>query len=601
MLITFSGLDGAGKSSLIAWLKDELERRGRAVTVLHMNRDVGLYSVLRVLRDTLTGAPRDATARAIALEEVVRRPGLVGRLQRLRDALVWSRSLRRLIYPIDLLVFLCCRLYVEALRKRILIMDRYFYDTLVDVARPGGWGWLRWLHRITPTPDVPVLLEISPEAAYARKGEYSLGYLRARETAYGAVFRWVERPLVLQASDLVTSKRALMRVVLGEPAHSSTARAAHRPTPPAQAATDQDAELRHAAWLLRLLLDRRTSPDGHDVDWDMLLEIARRNGVLARTAERLLVRDVALPEPFAEAVAHEQGRIGAMLELIHQVSRTCEAAGLEFVFPKAFQDYPDMGDDVDLLLLERSTRVDRRILAELDAATLGRDLGGRIAGTTTYAVSGCPSPLDVQHGRLGVVGEHRTFPRALLQHRGRRLLDGTEVTEPPVADQLVLQGLQRVWGRRQILLCDVVFTISAIRRGTLDWEYVIGTARQHGGFQGLCCYLSYVDQIHRDVFGRPLLAAAVRQRLVLRGWGRTWFRAGAYRFAVLRVNTRLYLQQLVARLAAGDWEGAGRICLLPLVALARAARRLAPRRPPPPPPAAGVGARPLLVEALDRR
>src|SRR5256885_3241311 len=392
MLITFSGLDGAGKSSLIAWLQGELERRDRAVTVLHMNRDVGLYAVLRVVRDTLTGAPRDGSARAVALEEVARRPGLVGRLQRLRDTVVWSRSLRRFIYPVDLLVFLCYRLYVEALRKRILIMDRYFYDTLVDVARTGCWGWLRWLHRITPTPDVPVLLEISPEAAYARKGEYSLGYLRARETAYGAVFRWVERPLVLHASDLVTSKRALMRVVLGEPAHSSTARAAHRPTPPAQAATDQDTALRHAAWLLRLLLDRRTSPDGHDVDWDMLLEIARRNGVLARTAERLLVRDVALPEPFAEAVAQEQGRIGAMLELIHQVSRTCEAAGLEFVFPKAFQDYPDMGDDVDLLLLERSTRVDRRILAELDAAALGRDLGGGVRRAHARPGSGRAAP-----------------------------------------------------------------------------------------------------------------------------------------------------------------------------------------------------------------
>ena len=592
MLITFSGLDGAGKSSLIAWLKGELESRHRAVTVLHMNRDVGLYPVLRVLRDTLTGAPRDGTARAVALEQIARRPGLVGRLQRLRDAVVWSRSLRRLIYPIDLLVFLCYRLYIEAVRKRILIMDRYFYDTLVDVARPRGWGGLRWLHRITPTPDVPVLLEISPEAAYARKGEYSLAYLRARETAYGAVFRWVDRPLVLQASDPPASKRALMRVVLGEPAH--------RPARPDRPATDQDTEPRHAAWLLRLLLDRRGSPDGvHDVDWDVLLEIARRNGVLARTAERLMLRDLVLPEPFAEAVAHEQGRIGTTLELIHQVSRTCEAAGIEFVFPKAFQDYPDMGDDVDLLLLERSAEVDRRIIVELDAAARGRDLGGRIAGTTTYAVAGCPSPLDVQHGRLGVAGEHRTFPLVLLRHRRRRLLDGTEVTEPPVEDQLVLQGLQRVWGRRQILLCDVVFTISAIRRGTLDWEYVIRTARQHSAFDGLCCYLSYVDQIHRDTFGRPLLPAAVRQRLVLRGWGRARFRAGAYRFPVLRVNTGLYLRQLAARIAAGDWEAAGRICLLPLVALARAGRRLAPRRPHP--PAAGVGARTLLVEALDRR
>ena len=36
MLITFSGLDGAGKSTLIAWLKDTLERRNRRVAVFHM-------------------------------------------------------------------------------------------------------------------------------------------------------------------------------------------------------------------------------------------------------------------------------------------------------------------------------------------------------------------------------------------------------------------------------------------------------------------------------------------------------------------------------------------------------------------------------------
>src|SRR5437588_480397 len=344
MLITFSGLDGAGKSSLIAWLKGELERRHRAVTVLHMNRDVGLYAVLRAVRDALTGAPPDGPVRAVALDEVARRPGLLGQLERLRDAVVWSLWLRRLIYPIDLLVFLCYRLYVETVRKRILIMDRYFYDTLVDVAGPGGWGWLRWLHRITPTPDVPVLLEISPEAAYARKGEYSLPYLRARETAYHTVFRWVDAPLVLQASDPAASKLALTRLVLAEPAH--------------------DTESRHAAWLLRLLLDRRAAPAGRrDVDWDLLLDTARRNGVPPRPG-----------------------------------------------------------------------------------------LGGRIPGTTTYAVAGGPSPLDVQHGRLGVVGERRTFPQVLMQHRGRRLLDGTEVIEPPVEDQLILQGLQRVWGRLQILL-----------------------------------------------------------------------------------------------------------------------------------------------------
>src|SRR2546427_2138656 len=43
-------------------------------------------------------------------------------------AVVWSKIIRRLIYPVDVLVFLCYRAYIEGIQRRILIMDRYFYD-----------------------------------------------------------------------------------------------------------------------------------------------------------------------------------------------------------------------------------------------------------------------------------------------------------------------------------------------------------------------------------------------------------------------------------------------------------------------------------------
>src|SRR3989442_2921238 len=76
-------------------------------------------------------------------------------LRRIWDAIVWSKLLRRLIYPVDLLLFLCYRAYIEGIRKRVLIMDRYFYDTLVDVADGRGWGWIRLLKLITPTPTLP--------------------------------------------------------------------------------------------------------------------------------------------------------------------------------------------------------------------------------------------------------------------------------------------------------------------------------------------------------------------------------------------------------------------------------------------------------------
>src|SRR2546430_311631 len=57
MLITFSGLDGAGKSTLVRWLQQTLERQNRRVVVFHMNDHVGVYAYLRRLRNQLGGAP----------------------------------------------------------------------------------------------------------------------------------------------------------------------------------------------------------------------------------------------------------------------------------------------------------------------------------------------------------------------------------------------------------------------------------------------------------------------------------------------------------------------------------------------------------------
>jgi hypothetical protein len=357
--------------------------------------------------------------------------------------------------------------------------------------------------------------------------------------------------------------------------------------------SNPNAESRHASWVLRLLLggdfigaagngeDAGTVLEAPaDLDWDLLLELVHANGVLVRTAERLASFGIGVPERFTAALAEERLRIRSTLELMRHVGRACEVQRIPYLFPKAFQDYPDFGDDVDLLVLPRSTRVDDAIVQGLPTQAVSRDLGERFAGTATYRISGCASPLDVQHGRLGLVGEHDEFPRVLVQHARQIVVDGIVFAEPPPEDQLVLQGLQRVPGRLRISLCDVVFTVSTVRRPGLDWDYVIETAQRHGALPGLGCYLGYIDQIHRQVFARPLVPAAVGHALTLDGWGRIAFREGGYRFPLVQANGRLYWRQLRHRIARGDWTGAGRLCLIPLVAGARAGRRLTRWAPP---------------------
>lgn len=229
MLITFSGLDGAGKSTLIEWLKATLEAQNHPVAVFHMNDHLGVYAYARAARDSVvalsrgvkrpngTGGdgcapkPDGAAAKPSAAPPASSRH-LRG-IRAVRNAILWNKPLRRFIYPLDLLVFLGYRFYVERVRGRVLIMDRYFYDTLVDVSDGRRWHWIRFLLRITPTPDVPVLLDITPEESYARKGEYSVDYLRRRWEAYRTVFPWVSTSISLANDDFDATKAVLRRVV----------------------------------------------------------------------------------------------------------------------------------------------------------------------------------------------------------------------------------------------------------------------------------------------------------------------------------------------------------------------------------------------------
>ncbi|MBI4420993.1 MAG: hypothetical protein HY560_09225 [Gemmatimonadetes bacterium] len=214
MLISFSGLDGAGKSTLIAWLREDLERRHHPVTVLHMNDHVGVYAYLRLARDRMLTVVANGDSR-----HGPRRPGsqrlrgLRRAARRIRDAVVWSPALRRLIYPVDLLIFLSYRLYLEKVRRRVLIMDRYFYDRLVDVANGRGGVLLRLFQRLTPTPDVAILLDVGPDESHARKGEYPVEYLSRRWRVYCAIFPQGDSALVVRNDDAALARQTIAKAV----------------------------------------------------------------------------------------------------------------------------------------------------------------------------------------------------------------------------------------------------------------------------------------------------------------------------------------------------------------------------------------------------
>jgi hypothetical protein len=197
----------------------------------------------------------------------------------------------------------------------------------------------------------------------------------------------------------------------------------------------------------------------------------------------------------------------------------------------------------------------------------------RLTGATSYEIDGCSSLLDVQHGRLGQLGDDGRFAREMLAGARRRSLDGVEVRVLSREHQLVLQGMQRIFGRGDIRLSDFVYTISSLRRDALAWDRIVETAREFQVLDGLACYLTYVDQIQREVLAGPPLALPMTLRARSHRWGRLAFRKSSYRFPAVRVNSALYLAKLGAEVRGHNWSGAGRLCLASVVAIASMARK----------------------------
>lgn len=325
----------------------------------------------------------------------------------------------------------------------------------------------------------------------------------------------------------------------------------------------------HAVLALRLLLDRRGDPPADvAVDWPLLLALAQQNTVLVRLADRLPLAGLEPPAFFVAAAERERERTRTVFALMRRVGERCEEAGFEYLFPTAWQHYPDVGGDLDLLLLSRAQDVDGFILAGTAATLRARDLRDRLAGTALYWLPDIGLALDIHHGRLGLVGEQGTYPAGLIHRRRRQVVAGEERFAPAPEDQLILQGMSRVAGRRSFSIADAAATAAIVRGQRLDWEYLASVARHMGVLPGLSCYLSYVDQIFWSLYGRHLLPPAARQILTLDGWGAVAFRQGRYRFPALRVRNRLYWRQLATAAVAGQWRVASRLCLAPAMVAA---------------------------------
>jgi thymidylate kinase len=175
-LITFSGIDGAGKSTQIELLSLHLQKQGLRVLQLSFWDDIAALSEMRAGAGYRVMGSSDA--------DPVNEPSLAPRNN--KHVRKWYLTAARLaFYVLDV-----GRLYRVLASPRIkncdvLILDRYVYDQIANIYSQSyaGRSYAKLLLSLTPAPDLAFIVDASPAAAFARKPEYPLEFVyRNRQT-----------------------------------------------------------------------------------------------------------------------------------------------------------------------------------------------------------------------------------------------------------------------------------------------------------------------------------------------------------------------------------------------------------------------------------
>lgn len=220
-LISFSGIDGAGKSTQIAHLQSCLQNMGLEVEVITFWDDV---AALKNIREG-AGHKLFSGDKGVGTPEAP----IYRRDKNIRSPLM--TFVRLVLYLLDAVSLY--RAVNRALRSSfdVVIFDRYIYDELANLNLESAIMrcHVRAIMKFVPAPYVSFVLDADPEQARARKPEYPIEFLYSNRDSYLSLSRLLHGITVIPPLPLEEAKTEVTRCIFRKLSRDSQSKRAKHP------------------------------------------------------------------------------------------------------------------------------------------------------------------------------------------------------------------------------------------------------------------------------------------------------------------------------------------------------------------------------------
>lgn len=176
ILISFSGLDGSGKTTQIAALREAISLLGMRSALLTFWDDVVVA----------TGCRAGFVHKVLGSEQGVGAPGSPVKRRDKNVRSGYLTVMRHFLYLADAVHLRIVLRRARRVGNRVIVTDRYLYDELANLPLENRFSaaFAKLLAWIAPRPDLIFLLDTDPELARARKPEYSVNFMRHSRRRY---------------------------------------------------------------------------------------------------------------------------------------------------------------------------------------------------------------------------------------------------------------------------------------------------------------------------------------------------------------------------------------------------------------------------------